>query len=414
MNTAIVSNGSSGVKVTLQGLARKNNFLALNLEKWRHMAEAIYHASRAQAEQIFGDFIIKTLNPEDRSDLTPDSMIQIFREELETVKKDIAARIYRYMPATADYNGMLPLSTSDGVADDPIELLKSIYELKENQPIGKKEFEWIRNMEMAIFYCYISARHNRWQFVNDGEEMVQRFTKWLDHGCQLNLDLMKVGLDPSDRWRVHSVHCPKIGRTPRPQQGLKYIVREVFVATFKAGMFNRERIIKAIVQARRKTPFEGFAKRFREPQSELWPDVPDMFGIRLVYLTKEDMVAGINLGKLRAIWNNNPEIRYCHTTNKYSQKKMRIKKQRILVNGRQSEIQHVRLEDWLNIEYSVAPENHERYHLRWYTDEEGMFMHILPPCLYGKDWASESVRSVLSQHLIEKTRENNEQRSANL
>ncbi len=419
MNAEEVKHDSRGV-VTLRELASQGNFFAQNFEKWWHLGHDLFSKPDTDVQKIFGDFLfdslvnfddLASLKAEYRKKMNHDLLIKIFRETLDTIQGDIRNHMVAFMPPeNAEFERLQLNSSAEKQNHDPIEMIRKIYETNETRRVSTCQFKTLRSLEMAAFYCFISATRyqNREEDGSNDDEMALKFLAWLDPGFNHDKPRLEIGLDPKKQWKVESYRLPGF-QMPKRKSGLSYVEREVLRVCFNARRFPGQKI-NAIVQARRKSLFEAFAKRFRDLQSPIWPDVPDLFGIRLIYYTNyRAMKNGLDTVSRRAIWNNNPAVRYCHTTNKHSQKKMRIKNQRVFVSGRQSEIQHIRLEDWANIEYSSAPENHARYHLRWFSDQHGIFMNMFPPALYGVDWTSDAVFQSLDQHVVRQVKERNEQ-----
>jgi hypothetical protein len=165
--------------------------------------------------------------------------------------------------------------------------------------------------------------------------------------------------------------------------------------------------IMAIVIARRKRYLEAFAKRFRDPQRDLFQYVSDLFGGRFCYFKKADMRVGADLLSKYASMHSSASLRNIPQGNRYACKNLNLIGQQIFLDGRCSEIQHMPVIEWLNIEHSVAEESHPLYQMRWYTEEGGLFDQMFPEEIYKKNWQKSCVRKKIHAHIVENICEHN-------
>lgn len=410
MNTkAEVSKDSRGV-ITLRELRNQGNFFAIAYEKWAHIGNEIL--SQKKPEEALANFLYSTIDGRDQNGFQTSDLMDIFRQALADVRQDIMNEVYRYMPYEWTEQSIIPLPDYRGVADDPISLLREISHIEPGTTLGKVSFEALRAMQMATFYFYIYARHQAWQKMtsHDGAQLIKLFLSWIDPKYQLNKQQLSIEADPDSQWqtvnwRLNPILSKTQKRIKSKYPNSRVIKIEVWEAKFKS-IFNNYKV--ALVEARFKNCFSAFAKSFRAQQGEFWPNLPDMYGIRLIHATQKDFAECLEFIRLKALMDINPKVQKCQVTNKHSQRTMRIKNQRVFVNGRHSEIQHIYFKDWLDGEYSTTTKHHDRYHLRWYIDHDhGIFRHILPKEIYGKDWSDLVIIRELNNDLMEKIRKRN-------
>lgn len=395
--------------VSLRKLRSKRNHFALASAKWMALGNSVFIIDdNAEDERFanprnrFADIIGAILQPKDRSDL--ERIATTYTLEMEHYRRDLVALTERLMPNELRER-LCPLGEEE-VPNDPVELLKRLLTLKqEDAQIDRGTFEAMRALEFTGDYFFLTTQVNGWKHAapkTEGKTRIADFVRWLSPDGVVRSEKIAIYLDPRNDWRCAGVVLDSVDKQRRGTH-LKRILRTVDVLTMKVLFGDR---IHAIVQARQKDYMSAFARRFREPQAKLFESVPDMYGMRFTYLDKAMLKKGIAyLAARAALIQSDGLVRKVQLENRHSHKKLCIRSQYLYLDGRRREVQHMPAKNLYNIEYSLGPENHDLYHMRWYTDSEqpGLFYHLFPPEIYGIDWSDPTIRRAMEEYIKEQT-----------
>ncbi len=396
--------------ISLRKLRSIKNHFALASTKWITLGNRIFSISDnsekdenlSTPKNRFANDIGSILKSEQRAN--PDRIITTFVSEMGLYRRDLIALTERLMPQ-ALREKLWPLS-EDEVPNDPIELLTRVLSVQsEDSVIDRGTFEAMRALEFTGDYFFLTTQVNGWRHAApkaDGKTRVTDFVKWLSAEGVIEEKKLAIYLDPKDEWRCAGVEFDEQDKRRRKNH-LKRLLRTVEVLKMKA-LFGDH--VQAIVQARAKDYMSAFARRFRDPQAHLFESVPDMYGLRFTYLDKKMMKRGVAyLAARAAIIQSDGSVKNVQIANRHSHRKLCIQSQYLYLDGRRREVQHMPAKNLYNIEYSLGPENHSLYHLRWYTDCQypGLFFHLFPPEIYGINWSDPVIRQEMEAHVKEET-----------
>lgn len=387
----------------------KQNYFCLNINKWLKTAEIVFDDSgkfqtgETGAENAKERFIsiISAIMPEGADELRREA-VAIFADEMKKAENDIVCRIKKYIP-TMWHKNLIPQNLHSG---DPLRVLSHLKGAGDGLA-GRDEFEFVRAMELAAQYFFISVTQNRLgvNSQNDGgdfEKLVD-FMRWLKIDTQVEEKDFTCYLDENDGWRCKTFIKPS---KKRERVGLRVLTKKMNWIVVKTRLHSHKQKIEAIVQARKKDHMEAFARRFRDPQIEMMTDVPDMHGVRFAYFSNRYLDRGTAFIAQNQV-HHDCRVRRIHIANKHASKNIKLKSQNVYLNGTVREIQHVLARDLVNILHSSCSENHALYHLRWYTEKEGLFSQLFPKQLYGIDWEDPDIRMACQKHIIDRiVREN--------
>lgn len=382
----------------------EQNYFCLSINKWLKTAEIVFddsnkfQPSETGAENMKERFIsiISSIMPEGADELRNEA-VRIFADEMKEAEKDIACRIKKYIP-TMWHKDLMPQNLHNG---DPLRVLSHLKGAGDGLA-GINEFEFVRAMELAVQYFFISITQNRFgaNHKNDNgdfEKLVD-FMRWLKIDAQVEEKEIIFHLDENDGWRCRIFTKPP---KKRERAGLKVLAKKVNWVVIKTRLHSHRQKIEAIVQARKKDHMEMFARRFRDPQIEMLTDVPDIHGVRFAYFSNRYLNRGTAFIAQNQV-HHDCRVRRIHLANKHASKNIKLKSQNVYLNGTVREIQHVLARDLVNILHSSCSENHALYHLRWYTEAEGLFSQLFPKNLYGIDWEDPEVRLACQKHIIDR------------
>lgn len=422
MPTREQESSPGGVTTTLGALNSSENYFSKISPKWLKLFERM--ASENELA-YFPAFVKTVLSPSERKETDDKEVMDAFCEEMKRVRKELKRLVGNFMP-TDWQKELCPLKIE--VPNDPLKFAERLKGIRdENSIISRVEFEMLRAVELAGNFFVITNKYYNGDDNDTAEERrIKSFLKYLGVEIATKAEgVLDFWLDPADEWRCKWAEVTGKATTGEggDRRKLKHLQKNVLLVELapliqEVGLVpppqknefveSPKETTMAIVVARRKRYLEAFTRRFRDPQRDLFQYVPDLFGERFCYFKKGDMGTGADLLSKYASMHSSTSLRNITQKNKYSCKNLHLIGQQIFLDGRCSEIQHMPIIEWLNIEHSTAEEGHSLYQMRWYTEPGGLFDQLFPFQIYGKNWNKDKkVREIIEAHIKEEIEKRN-------
>ena len=325
-----------------------------------------------------------------------------FEEVAVNVRKDVNEYIDTFIPEDLQ-DRLRPLPT-------PTEPLQLLCTVAASDIATRLQFEALRDLELAIDFSFQSAQH-RWNKLGDADSE-QLYIERLLHqfgfpAGRLEKKKMLIDLyDRSRKWQCRKyriVDCEQAKKIAQRKSRATKKKRHCFANDFfYINIQHYRNRIGAIIQARRKRPLRGFARRFRDQPSCLMAPSKDANGIRLAYVDTEAMTNGITTFQLHTIVSNGA-TRQITRANVHADPSLSIVSQQIILGDNlEVELQHVLIADLINILYSTSHSNHTLYHFRWDCTPGHLLDQLWPYGIYRVDWQNKDVQNRCIAHIIER------------
>lgn len=371
----------------LRILQEKNAFVK-NFLKWATIRDAIL-ACGNRTEQVtclaqkLGIILPAnmTMNFED--------LYKRFNHAIKHLLSDIGNLLHDFIPS--DWQKKLSVNHAIRQCGNALEIFKTWQRIQSKAPtLSQVEFEIVRTLELAFQYFNINIQHP--EFGNRMPQEKMAIYSFLRTNGIITSDPrsteIQISFDQDDDNRCVAIDpYQKIDKS-NPHKRL--VVPLIQLAT--------DPPIEAFLYIRRKTHQRVISKMFckdvTDPQQ-----ITDRYGIRFSYPNEKDMGKAIEFLKANII-STGGNIRDVVVDNKYASNRLKINTIYARLAGHRREIQNMPAKDHFDIIFSHGPENHFRYHRRWYTDKNGYFDQLFPYCFYDINWSRNAVREQLDEHII--------------
>lgn len=403
----------------------RDNYFYRHLFRWRkiHLAVTCGSHNEAQDEETSRHLLSAILGANICTSSVPATFMNFFSEYMARAENDLKACLKTYMPDELQTQ-LLPLS--DVVKMDPLDALK---ELVKDAPTddAKKRFEILRLLELTIEYAHLAnqvgladpkpASEIEKNWMDFEQNRITVFLMSLGLGVKIEARNLIVYLNPKRRWSCHKICWEEEDKRYRETllaRGLVRIVKPVYAIAkdnpektvgANALVVRRQRhrvkkdLIYAVIQTRQKGCFEAFAKRFRGTQGQFsFPS--DLFGFRIACFSKREMEIWSEFFNL-ITFHKRRGVRKVALRNRNAARKLRLFSHPIFLSGKTRELQYIHLKDLMNVLHSTREENHTLYHLRWYSEKDGLFEQLWPTELYGVNWQDAGIRERCERHVCE-------------
>lgn len=399
----------------------RENYFQRHLYRWKkiHLAVTCGTHNQAQDEETGRKLLSAILAANVCVKKMPSSLafMKLFAELMRRAENDIRACLSTYMPADLQEKlAPQPISSLD-----PMDALRELVE-PTSESDDKRRFEILRLLELTIEYAHLANQigiapetelEKNW---NDFErDKITGFLVSLGLGVDIGKRVLVMYLNPKRRWTCNRICWEEDDANSEAllKRGLVRITKTVYaiaranpekISDTSALVTKRQKsrikndLIYAVIQARQKSCFEAFAKRFRNQQGQFsFP--ADLFGFRIACFSKKEMDMWADFFNLITI-HKRRRVRAVAQRNKNAARKLRLFSHPIFLSGQTRELQYIHIRDLMNILLSTREENHTLYHLRWYGEKDGLFEQMWPYDIYQINWQNAVVHCRCEQHII--------------